>query len=171
MRLLALDPGAKRMGWAVFDTSRYEASGVFGVEQEKLTYQNYRLKIVEEFTIWMHRMVLARNPDILVSETLPSRGFNNMAQAILAHTALTCCQSIAFDLSQTRQVSQIAAATVKTHIGGKVKATKVQVRNGVLQLIPELADKKSQWTKVFDESDAIAVGLTYLGYDIRTLVV
>lgn len=170
MRVLALDPGAKRMGWAFFDPY-YMDSGVFGVEQKSLTYQDYRLTIVREFTYWFHNKIVTLHPDVVVSEMLPVRGFNNMAQAILAHAALTCCQAIAFDLSQVLGLKQIAAATVKTHIGGKAKATKVQVRNGVLQLVPELVHKKSQWTKVFDEPDAIAVGLTQLGYDIRTLVV
>jgi hypothetical protein len=43
----------------------------------------------------------------------------------------------------------------------------VQVRNGVIKLLPELEPRKFEWTdskKTMDEPDAIAVGLTQLGY-------
>lgn len=168
----AFDPGAARMGWSILlgdgvAPPRYIRSGIHAVERKGMKYQEYRLKVIAEaqwFGAWICDFY---HPDIVVSEILPVRGFNNMSQALLALSAITSLQSAAFE--RAKKVEQISALTVKTTIGGAKNSTKVKVRNGVLQLLPELAPKKSQWTKIFDESDAIAVGLSHLGYDLRTL--
>jgi hypothetical protein len=100
-----------------------------------------------------------------VTEALPPFGMAG-AQQYLVNVALTTVQTIAFlyDLP----VAQIAAKTVHAKIAinprRAKKVTKPMVRNGVINLIPELADRKKDWTKVFDEPDAIAVGLAYMGY-------
>ena len=65
-------------------------------------------------------------------------------------------------------VHQIGATTVHKRLVGKrpkgKKITKVQVRNGVIKLLPELEHRKRDWVKHFDEPDAIAVALAFLGY-------
>jgi hypothetical protein len=42
------------------------------------------------------------------------------------------------------------------------------VRNGVLKLVPELESRRKEFVKVFDETDAIALGLCHLGYRIES---
>ncbi|MDB5280878.1 MAG: hypothetical protein JWR61_5833 [Ferruginibacter sp.] len=128
------------------------------------TYQDYRLRLVKEYTENAEICFGFHAPDILINEILPVKGFNNSAQIFLAHAALGAVQGTAYALEIP--VMQVSALTVKTRIGGTKKATKVGVRNGVLQVFPELLPKKYQL--VADESDAIAIGLTHLGYDLRT---
>lgn len=85
-----------------------------------------------------------------------------MGQAYLALSVLSAIQGMAMEKSF--KVEQIGATTVKAAIGGSNKATKVRVRNGVWEIIPSLQAKAKEWKGVYDESDAIAIGLTYLGY-------
>ena len=154
------------MGWALLESGpKYIDSGILSAGRLNLKYQDYRLKVIDLCQAWAFGALNSRKPDALVSELLPVTGFNNMSQAILAQAAVTAVQTAACHLHIP--VVQVSAQTVKTRIGGSPNATKVKVRNGVLEILPELEDKKGAWVKVFDEPDAIAVGLTYLGHDIR----
>lgn len=164
MRVLAFDPGAYRMGWAVVeDGPVYVASGIDGLERGSTElYQHYRLRLIFHWSLNMGDYLRTYKPDVIVNEIIPTRGFNDASQSLLAAAALTAAQAIAYD--QGYKCEQIGATTVKARIGGSNKATKVRVRNGVLDLLPELKPRLKDWKKVFDESDAIAIGLTHLGY-------
>jgi Holliday junction resolvasome RuvABC endonuclease subunit len=171
MKVLSLDPGAKRCGWAVLagngvDAPHYLDSGIHGLETyTRESYHAYRLRLIEDFSMWTVKTLSEHEPDIVVSEILPVKGFSDMSQALLAATAITSVQTIASN--QRYPVAQIAAVTVKCQIGGSQRATKVKVRNGVVHFLPHVKDFASHWTKLFDEPDAIGVGLAYMGYDIR----
>lgn len=163
MRLLALDPGAKRLGWAILDDGKYVNSGVWScLREDGETYQNYRLRLIEEASLWMSACLILHKPDSLVSEIVPVKGFNDMGQSILAMTAVTAMQAICID--RGIPMCQIGATTVKKEIGGTQKASKVGVRNGVWEILPELISKKAEWKGVYDESDAIAIGLAFSGF-------
>lgn len=169
MKVLALDPGAKRLGWAVLYTKAdgspgYVNSGIWSCEREDgEAYQAYRLRAMKEVSVWANQMVIRfPTPINVVSEILPVKGFNDMGQAYLALSVVSAITGIY--MSHGYKVSQIGATTVKARIGGTAKASKVRVRNGVWQLLPELQSKASEWKKVYDESDAIAIALTHLGY-------
>lgn len=157
------------MGFAVVrgngtDPPEYVCSGVFGLEKRDETYHDYRIKLIRHFEDWAGEILLISHPDVVVNETLPVKGFNDMSQALLAATALTTVQTIA--IARGYIVGQVSSQRVKSAMASTPRATKVKVRNGVIDLLPELkATKLSKWTKEFDEPDAIAVGLTYLGYE------
>lgn len=177
-RILAFDSGAKRMGWAALEreTSKpvkdkppiHLGVGHWGVDREvngkKLPYQEYRLKL-EDYWIAKTPELLVYRPDAVVCEIVPVVGGGNFVaatQSQLAATAITVVQVIAKQYGIP--VYQIGATTVKARIGGGKKATKVKVRDGVIKIMPTLADFKKEWTKVFDVSDAVAIGLAYWGY-------
>lgn len=164
MRVFALDPGALRMGWAVVETGpKYIKSGIIERPRpEDEAYQDYRMRLIIFWAFQMDSFLKVYSPDLIVNEIIPTRGFNDASQSLLAASALTSAQAIAS--YRGYKCSQIGATTVKAKVGGSNKATKAKVRNGVLDLLPELLPRKKDWTKVFDESDAIAVGLAYLGY-------
>lgn len=165
MRILALDPGAKRMGYAVVENGpTYLASGIKGLERHNQLYQSYRLDLIGYFQEIGNKLIDEHQPDVMVSEILPIRGFRDMSQAFLASTAVTVMQTVA--VSRNVVLGQVAAQTVKVAMTNNPRATKVGVRNGMVKFFPELTQKAKGWTKEFDESDAIAVGLTYLGYEI-----
>lgn len=170
MRVLGIDPGAEHLGFAAIekgeDGPKYVGSGVFGVKRdEKEKYQPYKLRLIQFWVKNTDYLLNSYQPDLLVSEIIPVVGGGNFVaatQSQLASTAITTIQAIAG--LRGYKIEQLAANTVKKKIGGTNKATKVRVRNGVYRQLPELKVRGSEWTKHFDEPDAIAVALTRLGY-------
>jgi hypothetical protein len=177
MRVLAFDPGADRMGYALLETGPKEVmsgmdlmpgSGIKGVEkQEDETYQAHRLRIIAYWAHTTNDFIKEFKPDIIASEIVPPTGGNvgNVIHRQKAMAAITAVQVVA--IQSGIEIKQIAASTIKKNIGGSGKATKVAVRNGVIQLLPSVERFKPEWKKVFDHSDAFAVGLTALGYKIE----
>jgi Holliday junction resolvasome RuvABC endonuclease subunit len=171
VRVLAVDPGALRQGWAIVDgdgveAPKYKGSGISGlVREDKEAYQEYRLRLVEFWAEEAGRILRMYKPDKVVTEIIPVKGggqFVSAAQSQLAATAVTSFQAIAY--LNGYSVAQIGSTTVKKAIAGSNKATKVGIRNGVWVFLPSLRDRAKQWTKVFDESDALAIALCSLGY-------
>lgn len=179
-RLLAFDPGAERMGWCALeresDTERLKNKpplklglGHFGIAREvngsKTDFQPYRLSLLD-FWIKQTPILIERyEPDEIVSEIVPPVGGGNFVVATQSHLALcaiTCVQAVA--KQHGVPIHQIGATTVKTHIGGSKKSTKVAVRNGVFKVMPDLEEFKKEWVSMFDVSDAVAIGLAWWGY-------
>lgn len=181
MKVLSIDPGATRLGFGIIEREgedktksklRYHGSGYYGLSRgtnksKKEPYQEYRLRLIVFWVEEVKALLNSHKPDVVVSEIVPVVGGGNFVvatQSQLASTAITTIQAIA--VNEGYEIKQIGATTVKARIGGGKKATKVAVRNGVMKLMPQLADRKAQWTKVFEEPDALAVGLTHLGCKI-----
>lgn len=147
------------------------ASGIYGIswseaKKQKIKYQDHKLQVVQKHTDDAAYVVGSFEPDVVVSEIIPAVGGGNFAVATqnqLALVALTCWHTVAtiYEI----EIHQVAANTVKTKIGGSGKASKVKVRNGVLTLLPTLYPRKQEWTKIFDESDGLAVPLAWAGYE------
>ena len=175
--VLAFDPGAERMGYAAMNALPNKpitrlGYGHLGVTRERNSqnkpeaYHGYRMKLIDFWLKMAPELIQTYKPDIIVNEIVPVVGGGNFVaatQSQLAGTAITVVHAIA--KQNGIPVEQIGATTVKANIGGGGKATKVAVRNGVFKLIPELEVHKKEWTKMFDVSDAFAIGLTYLGCD------
>lgn len=161
------------MGWAVLSGDGetapvYHGSGIARFPRKNLAYQVYKLELIQHWTLVAPWHLHTYRPDAVVCETLPAVGGGNFTaatQSELAKASITTVMAMAYE--RDYPVFQLAAITVKTRIGGKKNASKVAVRNGVIDLLPELADRKFEWTeskKTMDEPDALGVGLTYLGY-------
>jgi Holliday junction resolvasome RuvABC endonuclease subunit len=176
MALLSIDGGAERLGWGILEREGnrpvYLDSGLVSFAQKDFggTFQDYRLALIRHYVDHLTRPGSIFDDSFMpvtemVAEVLPAIGFGNPVQAYLANVALTVVQTIA--VLADVPMSQISARTVQSRIAvgrkGK-KITKVQVRNGVLRQLPELEHRKKEWTKIFDEPDALAVGLSYLGF-------
>lgn len=147
----------------------YRGSGYYGVvrgtnKSKPEPYQQYRLRLISFWVREAKALLHSHKPDIVVSEIVPVVGGGNFVaatQSQLGSTAITSVQAMA--VNEGYKIEQVGATTVKARIGGGKKATKVAVRNGVIKLLPILEDRKVQWTKIFEEPDALGVGLTYLG--------
>jgi Holliday junction resolvasome RuvABC endonuclease subunit len=169
-RALGYDSGAERMGYGVIDGDGetapiYIDSGIAKFPIGKKKYQAYKLELIEHWSWMAPAQFVKYQPDFIVCETLPAVGFNNSTQAELAKAAIITVMAMAFH--HRVPVYQIAASTVKRDIGGHGKATKVQVRDGVIYFLPELAPRKFEWQdskKTMDEPDALGVTLAKLGY-------
>jgi hypothetical protein len=86
-----------------------------------------------------------------------------MSQLYLANVQISTVHAISVLLC--RGINQVSARSVQSKIAIKGKSagiTKPQVRNGVIDRLPELAHRKGDWIKVFEESDAIAIGLYFI---------
>jgi Holliday junction resolvasome RuvABC endonuclease subunit len=173
MRILAFDPGAERMGFAVIEGGEgkpptYIESGIIGTpRRENEDYQPYRLRLIDRLVVELDSLLSTYTVGLIANETVPpstSTAFaSNGVQAQLAATSVTVVQAMA--ALNGVPVKQVSAVTVKKRIGGVKTASKVKVRNGVFHFFPEIKDQKwAEWVKVHDESDACGIGLVALGY-------
>lgn len=173
-KILGFDPGAERMGVACVSLNPKtkcpvdEGSAIFRVprvrNESKEPFQEYRLRLIEFWIETAPNLLREYNPDVVVGEIVPVVGGGNFVvatQSELARTAITVVYVVAFQMGLP--VRQVGATTVKKAIGGSGKATKVAVRNGVLNLLPETDQYREEWKKTFDRSDAYAVALTSMG--------
>jgi Holliday junction resolvasome RuvABC endonuclease subunit len=171
--LLSVDGGAERLGWAILDKVGgkpvYYDSGLVSFPAYK-PFQKYRLDLIDYYVDALTRPGSVFDNSFapvtqVVNETVPAVGSFGGTQMYLVNVAMSVVQTIA--RLAGIPVDQIAARTVQSRIAvgpKRKKVSKVQVRNGVFQLLPELEYRKSDWTKVFDEPDSIATGLAYLGF-------
>lgn len=175
-RLLAIDPGATRMGWAVLDYTcenvndenptsiTYVASGILGFpKMEGEGWQDYRMRLIQYWAFQTEEIIQDYSPHRFANETIPVIGVGKAsAQSVLANAALASVQTII--AKHHIPIQQVAAISVKARIGRDRSASKVGVRNGVIEYFPYLAPRKKDWTKsdTFDEPDAIAIGLVAL---------
>ena len=172
MRVLSFDPGATRAGWAVLDTGpSYVVSEVVHYPRlPKQKFQEYRLALTDFWVGEADDLIALYQPDVLVSETIPSRGPAIMDQLYLANVQITTVHAIAY--AYGIKVVQVSARSVQSEIALRkegVKVTKPQVRNGVLHILPELEPERKRFTKVFERTDALAVGLWFMGLSNRLL--
>jgi Holliday junction resolvasome RuvABC endonuclease subunit len=178
-RIIAIDPGAERLGWAVIDTENDEhrvvGSGIWGLARKPTEdFQPYKLRLIEYWVVKTPKLLREFPTTRLVNELMPAVGGGNFiaaTQSELAKTALTVIQ--AFAIKQLVTVCQIGATSIKASIGGSKKASKAKVRNGVIEALddPELAAELKRETTgekpVWDRSDAIATGLAHLGVKVN----
>lgn len=171
MNVLAIDPGAERIGWASLEgplpngLPGYHLSGVIPIPRGTQKFQEYRMALAATLVHWCPTLFELTQPDIVVSEIVPSRGAAINEQLYLSNVAISTIHAVA--MAQGIECVQVAARTVQTRIAirGKSKGvTKPQVRNGVLKLLPELEHRRSDWTKIYEEPDALAIGLNHLGF-------
>jgi Holliday junction resolvasome RuvABC endonuclease subunit len=179
--VLALDTAALRCGYAIIEKDggyTLVASGVTGVVREpRELFGTYRTRLTQFWVEELPRLLWLNfdegmnkpgshtfTPDKIVMERISTVGGKNASQRILGQAVATTCETIAFD--NDIEFEYIAANTVKSRLTGSSKATKVQIRNKVLEIFPELEPRKK--TILADETDAVAIGLVALGYDTRT---
>lgn len=167
MRILAFDSGATRTGWAVCSNKpfEYEASGVVHTPRSpKEAFQQYRMRLTEEWVARASSLLTTFKPDVIVTETVPSRGAGIPEQLYLANVQITVVHAMAIAYAFPI-VQQVSARSVQKAIairGKGKKITKQQVRNGVFARIPELQPRFKEFVKVFEESDALAIALYYI---------
>lgn len=161
-----MDPGAERCGWAILDSGpKLIDCGVAKWPRDGQDFQKYRL-VLEHSAYWhWDNLLSANNIYGIVNETVPAVGFNVSTQAYLANCVASTLHCAAYGRGLT--VAQVSARTVQTRIAKRKETnniTKAQVRNGVIELMPEVGIKLTKHLMEWDRWDAIAIGLCYLGY-------
>lgn len=165
------------MGWSIVANPHdafapvYVASGVHGLvrggegTKDLEPYQEYKLRLVEYFTAKAEATISNYLPVVLAGEIQPAVGGGNFVaatQSELAKTSMVIYQAAAF--ATGLKVVQFGSNTIKKTLTGNAKASKVKVRDAVIEHFPELTYKKKDWQaskEGFDECDAIAHALVY----------
>lgn len=171
-RCLGIDPGGVRMGWAVVGNPhdhfepKYIASGVHGlVRGKEEDFQPYKLRLVKLFAAKADSTIIDYLPVVIVNEIIPAVGGGNFiaaTQSELAKVSAIIYQAAGY--ASGLKVAQLGATTIKKVVAKNGKASKVTVRNAVIEFFPELAHRKQAWQagkEGFDESDAVAICLAY----------
>lgn len=183
MRVLGIDPGAVRMGWGVVEIRLggfvLMDSGLISLprhDDEK--FGDYRRRVMYHWwDFYPQFMSHLRHPNLIASETLPAKGSGNFInpQTEAVKTVITTMQLGAYNASEPPW-KEIPSSTVKKAVFGmaskspksdskkRIKVSKVDMRNAVQEIFPEL--KKRVWEQDLfaDEIDAIAVALCASGY-------
>ena len=168
LRIMGIDPGAKRCGYSIIDFAdpeesflpTYVDSGVFGLERkaaEREMYVHYKARLIKHGIQQFEDLIELHEPDLAVFEFLPVANVGAAAgQRLLAFCVASTGQVIC-ELSGVPWV-EITASTVKKQITGKGRAKKYLVKKHVLEIFPQLEQEK----KIADEIDAIAVALSWM---------
>lgn len=168
-RVLGIDPGALRLGWAVVEIDdtelNYIDSGIMGISRDDdEKFAHYRLRLIKYWVKEFEFLDRLECSEWYV-ERLPAVGGGNFiaaTQSELAKTVLTVIEALA--LISRRHVIELESSHIKSRLTGNGKATKVRVRNEVIQVFPELWPRKKELTDTADESDAIGIALVGAGY-------
>lgn len=176
MKLLAIDPGAERCGWAVMQPGpKLLDSGVFSCHRNGEDFQDYRIRLENEAFYFFHHKMEEEKFTHIVNETVPAVGGGNFVVATQSY--LVNCVVASLHISAFIHgvwPEQIAARTVQSRIGIKGrtgKVTKAGMRNGVITILPDLrafvSDKEWPW----DRWDSIGIGCAFMGYKRSDVVV
>lgn len=168
-RILSIDPGAKRFGWAVIDFDidedvkyqpSYVSSGVIGLDRTvDDTYTAFKNKLIEYFIPEIDSLLNEYEPDLVVFEWLPLVNVKgNLGQRVLGFAAAVTAQVLL--IQKKIEYKEIGATSVKATLCGTNRATKTQIRNHILGAFPQLEPRRKELAA--DETDAIAIGLAWM---------
>lgn len=167
-RIIGIDPGATRCGYSILDfrldgekflDPEYVSSGIFGLRRNDFdeTYSQYKIRLIKNTAEVFQDLLDEHQPDLVVFEFLPVTNVGAASgQRLLAFVVATCAQLLT-ELNGIPWV-EMSAVSIKKEITGSGKASKAQVKNALLKLLPELQERKKY---LADETDAIAVPIAW----------
>jgi crossover junction endodeoxyribonuclease RuvC len=170
IKVIGIDPGAKRCGYSVIEFTRdgddfvdpsYVSSGIFGLardDENNETYSQYKVRLIKNTGVVFQDLLDEHEPDLVVFEFLPVTNVGAASgQRLLAFVVATCAQL----LTELNGIvwSEISATTIKKQITGQGSASKAQVKNALIKLLPELEQRKKF---LADETDAIATPIAWM---------
>lgn len=169
-KVIGIDSGAKKCGFACLGLSHEtiliwaDAIGQETDPGEK--YGEARRRLVQDWTNFLADLFDEWTPQMVVCETVPITGAANASgQRLKALMVVVVAQVLC--VQRGILFLEVAANTVKLKVTGKGDSTKPKIREAVIEIFPELADRRKEMTATPDISDAIAVALTGVGYDCR----
>lgn len=158
-RILALDPGTKKTGYAVFEGEKLIDFGV-----KVFADRDSAKKNLAEGRAFVLALIRTHRPHVLAVE----RSYFSKRHPRTAHLNVYCRQILYTGKRQNLQVKAFAPSTVKKHVTGFGWAHKDLVARMVVRRYPELkaylVDDR-RWKRLHHANmfDAVAVGLTALG--------
>lgn len=172
MKVLALDPGFRRCGYAEAFKDDYTpltlglAGTIENVREDETfnEYLNQGIKnIVDRFTY----LLSLTSPDIIVAELVPVGRLGSRSELVVA--GITACKVVAYqaDLPWT----DIAANSYKKAITGNGNATKGEVKRKMYELFPHLKELDKQERAKQKEAGENVTGFPADMYDAVALSV
>jgi len=174
VRVLSIDPGFTRLGWANLILEKGELSlgltGIIGHPRTDESFNEYLddgiAEIAEEFPV----ILSITTPELIFFENVPPGKLGSRSELNIA--ASTACKVLAFQWGIPW--IGIGANTVKKELTGDGTATKAVVRNTVMELFPVLNQQhkevKLEQKKAKEKAtgipqdlfDAVAIGVVGL---------
>ena len=168
LKIIGIDPGAKRCGYSVLEfeidgeklvNPKYISSGIFGLarnDEEQETYSAYKMRLIPNATEVFQNKLDEHQPDLVVFEFLPVSNVGAAAgQRLLAFAVATTGQVLC-ELNGVPW-TEITASTVKKQMTDSGVASKTQVKRAVLEVFPDLKSNKY----LADETDALAISIAW----------
>ena len=166
MRLLAIDPGFKRLGYAIFDkNAKLINHGVRSPrdrgKDEK--YQAYLNTGLHDMYHWFDQLIEDNKITHIIAEIIPpisNKGnFGISPQLPLVISVIAVCKIMAYE--DEIEWKDISARSVKNMIVGDSSASKAVVRRAVLSAYPQIQRERKLGDIPFDETNAISIGMSY----------
>ncbi|MCD6454810.1 MAG: crossover junction endodeoxyribonuclease RuvC [Candidatus Aminicenantes bacterium] len=142
MRILGVDPGLKKTGYALLDNMKLLKWGII------TSNSDWKSSIVE-ITDALEKKIADLNPQHIAIES-PFSGINPSSSFKLAHLRGAI---IYMAKKQGIEVYDYSPAKVKKVITGRGNASKNEVRNFIGKIFKQISG--------FDEADAIAIAFTH----------
>lgn len=166
MKLLAIDPGFKRFGYAIFnDKADLLLHDVYSTRERDKDekYQSYLNSGIESMYHWFIDLLEEHQITNIIAEIIPpisNKGnFGISPQLPLVISVLAVCKILAYE--DEINWKDVSARSVKSMIVGDSSASKAVIRRAVLAKYPEVQKKRKLGDIPFDETDAICIGMSY----------
>lgn len=159
---LSVDPGFTRLGFALWNKDKLINSGVTGPgeRQDGEAWASYWERGIEHFGLWFKTHKITH----MVAEKLPpisaSGGFASSPQVPLVFGALSTIRWICFE--KKIKVDFVASQHWKSVYFDDLKISKAQTRRKIVELYPTLKNNTKLGDIPFDQTDAIALGLSWI---------
>lgn len=155
MRLLSVDPGSTKVGVSIFDDEKLLHCTRLHHRSDKGTFTDRLNDQLER--LYLEFLWLIREYDVshVCWEIVPAIG--NMSHKDFVVSVSAALKCLAFHYRLTWQ--GIAAVSAKKAIVGDHKATKIQVREKVLELYPNIKSEFGVTIGQYDAFDSVIIGL------------
>ena len=161
MRVLGVDPGLVRTGWALAEpdgaATRLLDAGLIAPEPEAAL----EARLAQGFAAFA-RVLGEQQPDVVVLEDIYTAPGHHKSALLLAHMRGVLCLAV---YQHGVPLRSLTASTVKQRITGNGRASKEQVRGMVFQLC-RLPPRRMR----ADVTDALALAIAGLSQERRALV-
>jgi Holliday junction resolvasome RuvABC endonuclease subunit len=165
-RLLSIDPGFKRFGYCIFNEDADVVDhGVYSTRErgKDEKYQEYLNNGIFSMYHWFGELLEDKKITNIISEIVPpisgKGNFGVSPQVPLVLSVMAVCKVMAYE--DELDWIDISARSVKSILTGDSSVSKPNIRRLVVETYPEIRGERKLTDIPFDETDAVAVGMSY----------
>jgi Holliday junction resolvasome RuvABC endonuclease subunit len=155
MRLLSVDPGSTKVGVSIFEDGELLHCARLHHRSEKATFTDRLNEQLEKLYLEFLSLIRVWEVTHVCWEIVPAIGNMSHKDFVVSVSAALKCLAFHYRLPW----QGIAAVAAKKAIVGDHKATKIQVREKVLELYPDIKSQFGVTTGQYDAFDSVIIGL------------